>query len=187
MRAVNYYKTCKVASAMKWFLTQLAKENLNGKKIELRQSNEFNTFVKSDDPNDLKNLLGAFQHGDINTKLHFSYCIEQLLTSGNDYENGVGYVCANMGRRASYMKGFSQVTKVLLHEFGHQMTLNNVYKTISSEELTDLYIEAKGRQENYVKIPAEWVATQWGIDWLADSEHRKIARTFEKRFWACFE
>ena len=117
----------------------------------------------------------------------FQYNLEQLMAIGSDYSNGIGSICANMGQRASYMKGFSQVTKVLLHEMGHHFTYHQIMKLYGEEEITRLYKEAGGSNEKYVHIPTEWVATQWAINWLADPEHRKIAKAFEKEFWACFE
>ena len=54
------------------------------------------------------------------------------------------------------------------------------------DEITRLYQEAKGNNEKYLHVPTEWVATQWAINWLADAENRKIAREFERKFWACF-
>ena len=119
----------------------------------------------------------------------FKYNIEQLMTEGSDYKNGFGFICANMGQRASYTKGFAQITKILLHEMGHQYTYHDIIRLYSEKEMDRLYYEAESVADNekYIHVPAEWVATQWAIDWLADAEHRKIAREFEKKFWACFK
>jgi len=119
----------------------------------------------------------------------FHYNIEQLLEDGSNYtdENGLGIICANMGQRASYMKGFSQITKILLHEMGHHFTYHQIEALYGAEEMKRLYKEAEGNNEKYLHVPAEWVATQWAINWLADEQHRKLAKEFEKEFWACFE
>ena len=115
-----------------------------------------------------------------------TYNLSQLLESGADYNTGLGVVAANMGKRAPYMKGFSQVVRVLLHEFGHHMTYTTIIALYGEDEITRLYQEAKGSNEKYLHVPTEWVATQWAINWLADAENRKIAREFERKFWACF-
>jgi len=123
----------------------------------------------------------------LDMKKFFQYNLEQLLERGNDYSNqGFGYICANMGKRANYTKGFAQITKILLHELGHTYTYNQIIELYGEQEMERLYANAE-TQEDYIHVPTEWVATQWAINWLADPEHRKIAKAFEKEFWACFE
>mgnify|MGYP006908884171 CR=1 FL=1 len=160
---------------MKWFLREIAKENGLDKKISMREDRSFAALI----PNDLTQEIDTF---------YFEYNIDDLLISGADYKNGAGYVTANMTWRAPYMRGFSQVTRILLHEFGHQMTCADVLRLYGgAEEMAKFYRGVRGNQARYVQVPAEWVATQWAIMWLADPEHRKIAKQVEKRFWACFD
>jgi hypothetical protein len=116
----------------------------------------------------------------------FLYNIEYLLADGNDYQTGLGYICANMGQRASYTKGFAQITRILLHEYGHQMTYDTIIALYGEDAMDNLYQAAGSDNALYVSVPAEFVATQWAINWLADAENRKIAREFERKFWACF-
>ena len=116
----------------------------------------------------------------------FLYNIEYLMNDGNDYKNGLGFICANMGHRASYAKGFAQITRILLHEFGHQMTYDKIIALYGEDTMDDLYKVAGSNNARYLCVPAEFVATKWALDWLADPEHRKIAREFERKFWACF-
>ena len=116
----------------------------------------------------------------------FLYNIEYLLADGNDYKNGLGYICANMGKRASYAKGFAQITRILLHEYGHQMTYDQIIDLYGEETMDSLYQQAGSNNARYLCVPAEFVATQWAIKWLADADNRKIAREFEHKFWACF-
>ena len=175
MKKVNSYNKRKAVAAMRWFLTQLANENANGKKVHIREGQGFAAVV--------------FRNREIeHDVLLFSHSIDHLIESGRDYKNGSGFVSANMVRRAPYCRGFSQVTRILLHEFGHHMTYDDVMRLYGgTEEMDKFYKCAQGNQQKYIRVPAEWVATQWGIDWLKDPEHRKIAKEFEKRFFACFE
>ena len=39
----------------------------------------------------------------------------------------------------------------------------------------------------YQQLPDELAATTWALDWLADAEHRKLAKAFEKKFFANYE
>ena len=179
MKKVNEYNKRKAVAAIRWFLNELAKEN-GGKKISVHQGKTFCALVP---PAELLELLG-----DSYDTLAFEYNIDNLIDLGSDYKNGIGYICANMGKRAPHTKGFAQATKILLHEFGHHMTSNQVVELYGGhEEIDKFYRCARGNQSRYVMVPTEWVATQWGITWLKDPEHRKIAKKFEKKFFACFE
>lgn len=115
-----------------------------------------------------------------------TYNFDQLFESGADYKDGLGLIAANMGQRQPYMKGFSQIVRILLHEFGHHMTYATIVGMYGEDEITRLYKNASNDNEKYIHVPTEWAATKWAIDWLEDAEHRQIAREFEKKFWACF-
>jgi O-antigen/teichoic acid export membrane protein len=39
----------------------------------------------------------------------------------------------------------------------------------------------------YFLLPDEMSATDWAVEWLQDAEHRRIAKAFEKKFFACFK
>lgn len=161
---------------------------MNGEKIEteyeeeyvtpkLRCKKGFNNFCVYSNEffDDIANLV-----------IKFEYDPNALLSDrSRNYKDGLGFVLADMGRRASYMKGFSQVVRILLHELGHVMTHEKVRANYTEGELMRLHRKTRGN-ENYVRLPDEYAATQWAIDWLADPDHRKIARDFEKKFWACF-
>jgi len=90
---------------MKEFLVEIDKSvGGSGKTVSLRQGAYF-AAVMHETPNEVR---------------EFMYCIEDILERGNDYNNGIGVIAANMGHRAAYAKGFAQVTRILLHEYGHQ-------------------------------------------------------------------
>lgn len=125
-------------------------------------------------------------HGNPN-KVVFIYDPKMLMDStSRDYRDGLGFVMADMVHRANYMKGFAQVTRILLHEVGHLMTYKKVRETHTDEELSNEYLRSHDGNKSYARITEEWEATQWAIEWLADPNHRKIARDFEKKFWTCF-
>lgn len=175
MKKVHSYNKRKALNAMKWFLREVAKSSGNDRKISMREGEGFAALV-SRDPNKYTDVF------------NFLYSIDHLIESGSDYKNGSGYVSANMVKRSPSVRGFSQVTRILLHEFGHHMTYADVMRLYGgTEEMDKFYKGAMGNQARYVRVPAEWVATQWGIEWLKNPEHRKLAKKFEKRFWACFE
>jgi hypothetical protein len=131
-------------------------------------------------------VMNILEHGGKPVEPQGCSTIEYLLADGNDYQTGLGYICANMGQRASYTKGFAQITRILLHEYGHQMTYDTIIALYGEDAMDNLYREAGSDNALYVSVPAEFVATQWAIKWLADAENRKIAREFERKFWACF-
>ena len=91
-------------------------------------------------------------------------------------------------------RGFANVTIYLLHELGHCYTEDDVeevepeydreealmmgqFLCNTKEEWNDWY---------YNFMVDEKLATEWAINWLSDPEHRKIAKAFEKKFFACF-
>ena len=91
-------------------------------------------------------------------------------------------------------RGFANVTIYLLHELGHCYTEDDVeevepeydreealmmgqFLCSTKEEWNDWY---------YNFMVDEKLATEWAINWLSDPEHRKIAKAFEKKFFACF-
>lgn len=47
-------------------------------------------------------------------------------------------------------------------------------------------IEESEEWEEYYFLPDERAATEWAIEWLKNSENRKIAKKFEKEFFECF-
>lgn len=132
----------------------------------------------------------AFLNDSEQTVIDFYYGPEIFLSSdARDYNNGGGFVMADMGRRASYMKGFSQAVRILLHELGHVMTQERVIEEYGEETIAEMRMRNHNNNKGnrgYVRLPDEYAATQWAIDWLADPDHRKIARDFEKKFWTCF-
>ena len=122
--------------------------------------------------------------------IEFDYDPNVLLSNrSRDYRDDVGFIMADMGRRANYMKGFSQAVRILLHELGHVMTHEEVMEKYGEDTLAEMRMNNHNSNKGnrgYVRLPDEYAATQWAIDWLADPDHRKIARDFEKKFWACF-
>lgn len=109
------------------------------------------------------------------------------------HDKGGKWFRKDFTERCPLAKGFSDVTISLLHEIGHSMTnylLAEDYDRKAEFEKLKTACKAKTPKEQtfaYFKMTDENLATNWAIDWLADAEHRKIAKKFEKKFWACFE
>lgn len=87
-------------------------------------------------------------------------------------------------------RGFATITLILLHEIGHayhpRSSFENYDKEKAMEEIYEIANTQVERQKLYMKLPDEYAATEWAIDWLKDPEHRKIAKRFEKQFFECY-
>ena len=110
------------------------------------------------------------------------------------WSNGADLFRAYWTKKVPMLKGFSNITLTLLHELGHLETSEAIREAFSFEmrQLTWFAIDNKCDNEaeknfKYFKMPDEAAATNWGINWLSNAENRKIAKHFEKEFWACFE
>lgn len=112
----------------------------------------------------------------------------------NLYGEGAKLFRTYWTKKVPMLKGFANITLTLLHELGHLETNDKIRQTFSVEmrKLTWFAIDNKfnnvdDKNYHYFAMPDEASATQWGIDWLSNAEHRKIAKIFEKKFLACFE
>lgn len=86
-------------------------------------------------------------------------------------------------------KGFASVTLSLLHELGHFSTNQEIKGYDRELELKFLHKTMPREVVNYAyfMLPDEMAATLWAIEWLKNKENRKLAKAFEKKFFACFE
>ena len=90
--------------------------------------------------------------------------------------------------QSSVCHGFANVTLALLHELGHFSSQQEFEDYDREEELKFLsMIPAEFAHSMYFLLPDEMSATAWAVEWLQDAENRKIAKRFEKKFFACFE
>ncbi len=108
-----------------------------------------------------------------------------LLFDNTKYS--INVIMGDMNRRSKTVNGFSRITKILLHELGHLATCVEVYG--KNGENFDAIMKQRERSNSnstYLKIPDEYAATEWALNWLEKPENRTIAYKFEKRFWACF-
>ena len=116
-----------------------------------------------------------------NDTLRIGYCIKELSGYGNkqfrkDFEN-----------RCPMAKGFADVTIALLHELGHFASEQEIEGYNRDEELKFIDTLPIGmRNLLYFLLPDEVNATNWAIEWLNNADNRKIAKDFEKKFFACF-
>ena len=78
--------------------------------------------------------------------------------------------------RCPLARGFADVTLSILHEVGHHFN-REAYIFCDMEE----YNNATGA--DHFKLHCEMVATDWAIQWLQDTQNRKIAKAFEREYF----
>ena len=105
---------------------------------------------------------------------------------------GSKQVRADATYRYPYLKGYSILTFVLLHELGHFMTLNEANVKVGKystecEELVRKYMPPKYWNYFYAERYNERLATDWAAHWLSVPENGKKAKQFEKEFFACYK
>lgn len=85
-------------------------------------------------------------------------------------------------------RGFASVTLTILHELGHLHAPQEFDGYDRAEAIHQLKKNYPSRTINfeYFKLPDEKAATDWAIEWLSNAQNRKIAKAFEKKFFACF-
>lgn len=123
---------------------------------------------------------------DIDGCCYINHCVEQLRNEK--------HFRAFWEAQAPMLRGFADITLVLLHELGHVATRNDTYVEEDGEEydrefalmMLGLFPQEVAR-ECYFDLPDERGATEWAINWLSNPEHRKMAKAFEKKFFSCFE
>lgn len=120
-------------------------------------------------------------------ELSIEYNLEQI------WDNGMALFRKFWEERAPILQEFSNITLTLLHELGHLETSDEIRKTFSykdrhilQEAIDFLYDTEAEKNYYYFKMPDEASATQWGINWLTDTENQKVTKIFEKNFLACF-
>lgn len=94
----------------------------------------------------------------------------------------------NVIMRDPSMNCFSNLTLSLLHELGHFETDSKVpcgYNRDKAEKLIEERSKGDYIKTNlmYFNLPDEWLATQWAIEWLSNTENRKKAKRFEREFF----
>ena len=121
-------------------------------------------------------------------ELEIEYNLEQV------WDEGANLFRTFWTKKYPMLKEFSDITLALLHELGHLETSDEVRKTftfkdrhIAWEAIDLLFDDDTEKNFQYFSMPDEASATKWGINWLADEAHKKIALTFEKQFLACFQ
>lgn len=86
-------------------------------------------------------------------------------------------------RRYLGAQGFANITLVLLHEIGHIKTGEQYWPTKQAEDLDFMRRAEVRSQEEYMKIPSEYGATEWAITWLQTPDNRAMAKRFERQFF----
>lgn len=123
-------------------------------------------------------------------------CSDKLIEYHFDglCDKGMKYFRAHWTAKSPMLKGFADVTITLLHEIGHVETDAEIRKTfdygmrmLAWAAIDARYDSIKEKNEQYFEMPDEKTASEWGIEWLSNPKNRKIAKRFEKKFFACFE
>ena len=180
----------KVMWVMRDFLDQAS--SLTYEKVYLKLDNNQFDYEIEEMPRmcKMKNFNGTEQgfcafnpNGDATEYFEVGYNFDQLDCKGNtQFRKHFVNLCP-------MAKGFSDVTLALLHELGHFSTDQEIQGYDREIELNFLQqVVPKGvLNYAYFMLPDEMAATLWAIEWLKDSENRKLAKAFEKKFFACFE
>lgn len=168
---------------MEEFMTIAANNGKSCKMIKCYDSN-FGAYVDDDDEHMFR------------IEYDFDFLFDTVKPFEYDFRN-----------RCNMAKGFADVTIVLLHELGHIMTdseiifdrnetENNLDEIIDNafENIEELNITENKKNKiyrlitnyYYQRMPDEWAATEWAIQWLNDKQNRKIAKEFEKKFFSCW-
>lgn len=111
------------------------------------------------------------------------YNIDQLFSKGNtQFRRHFEAICP-------MARGFADITISLLHELGHFSTEQEIegYDRRTEIDFLEKYVPKEVINYAYFMLPDEMAATLWAVEWLQDAENRKIAKAFEKKFFACFE
>ncbi len=105
-------------------------------------------------------------------------------------DKSVRVIYKNFIERFPSGRGFATITLILLHEIGHAYHPRSSFKDYDKvKAIEEIYqtVSAQGEATKlYIKLPDEYAATDWAINWLKDPEHRKIAKRFEKQFFECY-
>jgi len=129
--------------------------------------------------------------GDYMENGYFTIAVPRWKTARFDKDKGGKLFRKDFVSRSSCARGFSTITLSLLHEIGHFMTEDDIdddYDRIEVlKELHKKYKTLEAINNAYFNLPDESMATDWAIGWLNNGDNRKVAKKFEKKFFACFE
>ena len=137
--------------------------------VKSSNSNDMNSFISIDD---------------------FEIIVPRWRTV--EYKNDIGgkMFRKDFVKRCPMAKGFADVTLALLHEVGHQMTVKDIptdyRRSVALRKIAINTSDPYKRCMKYFSLIDELLATNWAINWLKNAENRKLAKQFEKQFFACF-
>lgn len=127
---------------------------------------------------------------DADSNVVISYNFEELFCEGSKEFR------QNFVSRCPIAKGFADITITLLHELGHAATnfdedVLNFDRATALKNLRETWAATHSENERginfeYFKLLDETAATNWAIEWFNNANNRKIAKTFEKKFFSCF-
>lgn len=146
-----------------------------------------------------KPCFSVHQHSDNSFSIQFSNNFNHFTVNYTlDWHDSVHTAFrAYFTKDSAIGKGFSTATLSFLHELGHYYTRYDVPSNY--EHNYELYKRMRDHRAEFMASPAEWntkyyfslpdeaLATNWANEWLKDAEHRKIAKAFERQFFACLK
>ena len=114
---------------------------------------------------------------------YVDYCLNELF-----YNIGTKEFRKNFVDRCPKARGFANITLSLLHELGHLETTWYDFGDYDrdAEYAKILTLPTNQINHEYFKLPDEYAATEWAIEWLSKKENRIVAKQFERAFFACF-
>lgn len=116
-------------------------------------------------------------------EFRIAYNVEDLSGKGHQQ------FTSNFRSRCPLAQGFADITLVLLHELGHFEAFEEIegYDRVKAIKELEKTYPREIINFAYFNLPDETAATEWAIEWLQNVNNRKIAKDFEKKFFACFE
>ena len=146
--------------------------------VEITHSNEFATLTSA-----------VVEKGTIKI-----YIDKKIIKNYAECFNCLGFhqVRSDAVYRYPFLKGFSIITFVLLHELGHNETdiEADKHRGKYSRDISNLvheYIPKKYWNYFHAENYKERLATDWAANWLKVPANRNIAKQFEKEFFACYK
>lgn len=143
--------------------------NLLKRKPEVRKGDRFESLIGED-------------FADSPTFIIY-YCFDHLMFGGGTKQFRKDFI-----NRCPMGRGFATITMTLLHELGHFETEWYDFEDYDREAEIERILTLPRGQKNweYFKLPDEYAATEWAIEWLSKKENRVVAKQFERAFFACF-
>lgn len=95
-------------------------------------------------------------------------------------------ISKDFNKEVELEKGLNALTDFLVEKYGFEGKEDIALHCLFNQKFENMVTKLVN-QTIYFKLENERLATDWAIKWLENPENRKIAKKFEKAFFACFE